>query len=224
MSNDTFASASIKRQEQRDDGKRKECIWEKVATPLEYILLRYNSSTATPLLTTIPKLRPKFPCENFGSNCCINIIKILFRTTFPSVAQENPFFLFFNRKTYSRNPPRPAGRYILHLISYFRLTTRYSERRLFVTRRVGLPVQANWQCDPQTRIVFSIPTNCYTTACLYVWVVCANKWCIRRLLAGSVEMSGVIEQCKTIPDGAKSGDVWMSSILSHTGNYMYHEL
>ena len=37
-------------------------------------------------------------------------------------------------------------------------------------------------------------------------------------------MGGVIEQRKTIPDGAKSDDVWMSSILNHAGNYMYHEL
>jgi hypothetical protein len=106
--NNTFASAWTKRQEQRDDRKRKECVWEKVATPLEYVLLRYNSSAATPRPTTVPKLRPKFPCENSGLNYCINIIKILFRSTFPAVAQGTPF-LSFNRKTNSLNPPRPAG-------------------------------------------------------------------------------------------------------------------
>ena len=192
-----------------------------MATPLEYIHLQYNSSTATPWLTIIPKLRPKFPCENFGSNYCLHIIKILFRNTFPPAAQETPFLLFCNRKTKSLNPPRPAGGYILHLISYWRLTTKGS---LFETRRVGLPVQENWQFDPQTRNVLAMSTYWYTAACLCVWIVCANKRCMRRHLTGSVEMRSVMEQCKTIPDGAKSDDMWMSSILNHAGNYMYHEL
>jgi hypothetical protein len=73
--------------------------------------------------------------------------------------------LFCNRKTKSLNPPRPAGGYILHLILYRRLTT---EGSLFEIRRIGLPVQGNWQCDPQTRTIFAMSTYWYTAACLFV--------------------------------------------------------
>jgi len=106
---------------------------------------RPNSSTSTPRLTTIPNLRPKFPCENFGSNYCINVIKILFRNSFPSFVQETPFFLFFNRKTNSPYPPRPPWRVwpTLHRISYWRLTTGYSEGSLFVDRLCGLVVRVS---------------------------------------------------------------------------------
>jgi hypothetical protein len=49
--------------------------------------------------------------QSFGSNYCINIIKVLFQTKFPSVVQETLFLLFCNRKTNSPNPPPPAGGY-----------------------------------------------------------------------------------------------------------------
>jgi hypothetical protein len=44
--------------------------------------------------------------------------------------------LFYNRRTTYMNPPWPAGSCIKHLISYFWLRTRCSERILFISRGV----------------------------------------------------------------------------------------
>jgi hypothetical protein len=73
-----------------------------------------------------PKLRPKFPYENLNSGHYKNMIKILFRNTFLYFIEETLFLSFCNRKTIYLNPPLSAGGCVLHLISYFRLTTNFT--------------------------------------------------------------------------------------------------
>ena len=52
--------------------------------------------------------------------------------------EETLFLLLCNKKTTYRNPTSPAGGCIFHLVSYFRFTTRCSERIVFVS--CGVPV------------------------------------------------------------------------------------
>jgi hypothetical protein len=67
------------------------------------------------------------------------------RAKFP---QEVLFLLFCNRKSTYLNTPRPAEHCPFHIISYFRLTTRCSERNLFLSR--GVPVSQEHLLIPQS--------------------------------------------------------------------------
>ena len=62
-------------------------------------------ATNVQVFRDVPDLRPKFPYENFNSNCHKNVTKVSFRTTFPYFTEETLFLLFCNGKTFYLNPP-----------------------------------------------------------------------------------------------------------------------
>ena len=93
-----------------------------------------------------PKLRSKFPYENFSSNFYKNVIKISFWISFKIVRINcwlSQFLLFgwclysllCYIKTNCLNTYWPAEGCLFHSISYFKLMTRFSEHIMFISWR-----------------------------------------------------------------------------------------
>jgi hypothetical protein len=77
------------------------------------------------------------------SKCHYNFIsnRMVFNNSLTNLSyfvEGTLFLLLCNKKTTYRNPTSPAGCCIFHLVSYFRFTTRFSERIVFVS--CGVPV------------------------------------------------------------------------------------
>jgi hypothetical protein len=120
--------------------------------------------TATRQVTTIPLMTNQSYDQNFLKKISIQSIIVMslhfhFKLHFELCAQSfdyrNTCYWdnIFMGATYL-NPPRPVGGCIFHLSSYFQLTTRCSERILFVSR--GVPVNHNLSKDlPLSRAVWN---------------------------------------------------------------------
>ena len=111
--------------------------------------------TATRQVTTIPLMTNQSYDQNFLKKISIQSIIVMslqfhFKLHFELCAQSFDYRStcywdnIFMGATYL-NPPRPVGGCIFHLSSYFQLTTRCSERILFVS--CGVPVNHNLSKD-----------------------------------------------------------------------------
>ena len=98
--------------------------------------------TATPLLMTIPLTNSRSYDQSFLKSILIKMsLKFHFKLHFALCARSVDYHnacQWDNRKTTYLNLPQLAGGCTFHLILYFQLMTRSSERILFISR--GVPV------------------------------------------------------------------------------------